>query len=372
MNFLSINAIIHDVPQDIIDQLNDPLLMDFDDMSINKDMVYFCTKSSNINTKRRKIGIIKDIWQTPQDNQVCITICTDKFAADFIKENEFNIKLARDSHNLLYAYIKSARVFNLQIKELSIFITKQEVIINNPSLLKIEKDEQTFYDYYKSMLCISEAQWNMFVKYGYIDKIIENHDEKIFIGKRILINNTNIAPEYNKYTIAGFNHDNTSGTVDLICCNVVATTDFGSSNIYQKSYIRSYINGIYFEGFSDVVKENLVDIEVISNGDVLYDKVKIPSCTELGISEYAHGGYVPGNEGTRYPLFRESDFILPEDCHIIRKGKMDRYWTRSKYDSKDNRTIGWVVTENSRNNIKYEPVSSYNGIVPIIRFKKSE
>ena len=152
------------------------------------------------------------------------------------------------------------------------------------------------------------------------------------IGKTVYLSNS--ASTCQEWIIAGLNHDNTSGTVDLISKYVMYDSStiiinntsgssrkyhmyFGDNIGYEKSLIRTHFNDRYYNSFANEIKELIKTQNTACNiSEVYQDKVKLPSLTELGCrvsyKQYTSGSHGYNlidsvsdsySEGTVYPLF---------------------------------------------------------------------
>ena len=217
------------------------------------------------------------------------------------------------------------------------------------------------------------------------------------IGKTVYLSNSLTVCQ--EWRIAGINHDGTSGTVDLISKYTLlgvgneityVSTYNNSYTRYEDSNVRSKLLSIY-NGFSSEIQNASVDTTTQtsswnSNGggyiySVIHDKIKAPSCTELGVAT----DYYPSlSEGSAYEIFggKISTTYSNGRCNplaimrsITYKNNADdpyisnrwavRYWTRTYYT--------WCMSTNgesqSMNNNSITGSSKYD-IVAIIRFGK--
>lgn len=130
-----------------------------------------------------------------------------------------------------------------------------------------------------------------------------------YIGKSVYLSNSVVACQ--EWRIADINHDGIVGTVDLFpkyvfqdsinfsICSTMNTP-------YSRTNVRSWLNGTFYNGFDDTVKNAIKTQTFISDDDSLSDKVKCPSIIELGVgldneNKPWHANHVIG--GTIYPIF---------------------------------------------------------------------
>lgn len=197
---------------------------------------------------------------------------------------------------------------------------------------------------------VTESEWLAFINTGGPSQVVKNGDVNAFLNKYVKLPNSKTS-SYQYWQIADFNHDGTSGTVDLIQVNNAAGQAFGSSNKYGTSSIRTWLNGTYLSGFSTAVQTALKTMSVVTNGSsTTDDKVKLLSGTEAGKSN----ANMPTGEGTKYPVT------------IGWKSGVNSYyyWLRSRntYDL----NFGWLVTaSNTTTQGRYYDIF---GVVPVIRF----
>ena len=192
----------------------------------------------------------------------------------------------------------------------------------------------------------------------------------------------------NVWLVAGKNHDNTSGTVDLISKNLIQdstigayTTNsgyWGSSNAYTHSYIRQWLTSTFIMGFSTAVQKALkvmevgTDLSSNSNITILNDKVKLLSMIELGISKYNEPNLPSnyGSEGETYPIFEAGvgDTAKTKRIKYGSTGSVAcKYWTRTR-DTNLSGGVGVYTIYSNGNHTVYNCTDNTIGIVPVIRF----
>lgn len=187
---------------------------------------------------------------------------------------------------------------------------------------------------------------------------------KDYIGRMVRLTNSEVDTE--EWIIANVNHDSTEGTVDLFPAKVLKTDmQFDTtSQLYSLSDLRYWLNDEFYNGFTEEIRNAIVDQQILSNGEILEDKVKCPSLTELGISyDYLI------NEGSMYPIFGDEIKYGVNISSIFKdkNGNSMRYWTRSRRTNYS--YYVWFVNNNGYclyNNCNYS-----GAVVACIRFKKS-
>ena len=99
------------------------------------------------------------------------------------------------------------------------------------------------------------------------------------IGRMVRL--TNSEADTDEWIIANVNHDGTEGAVDLFPAKVLKTDmQFDTtSQLYSLSDLRSWLNDDLYHGFATEVQNAIVDQQILSNGEILEDKVKCPSLT---------------------------------------------------------------------------------------------
>ena len=178
------------------------------------------------------------------------------------------------------------------------------------------------------------------------------------LGKIITIPN---AGRCNLFKIIGVNYEGTSNTIDAQSIhNAIPEQYFDdSTNIYKDSSIRKYLNNEYLEGFCKLAKDLMVTMQVKSNGDVLNDKVKILSMTEMGMEEYINDRIVQ-NEGEEYPLY----------IHMLKDTVEDHDYIIHMTRSRDLGYGSGVWRIYSNGGVSYDGVDYERGAAPVIRLGK--
>lgn len=240
----------------------------------------------------------------------------------------------------------------IQFKSNNITTNLNSVIYNG---VEVFSGKATNYDKIKNATSTATAvtanEWLAFINTGGPAQVVNNGDVNAFLNKYVKIPNSQTS-SYQYWQIADFNHDGTSGTVDLIQVNNVVSIQFDSSSqIYSNSSVRTWLNGTYLSGFSTNVQNALKTMAVVTDGSLTTnDKVKLLSATEANKS----ASFVPNGEGTKYPV----------SIGWKSGADINYYWLRSRNldysgDTCLIRTSGAVFSY--YHNYKY-------GVVPVIRF----
>lgn len=138
------------------------------------------------------------------------------------------------------------------------------------------------------------------------------------------------------------------------------------SSIYKDSRIRKWLNSIYLDNFDKIVTRNMKVMKVASNGEILNDKVKILSGTELGIT----GTYIRDDEGELYNELNSNPRDYNEDDFIEAWRELGDWgspycvWTRSR--STSNSYSVWSVS--SSGTCDYDYYTYTYGVLPVLRF----
>ncbi len=223
--------------------------------------------------------------------------------------------------------------------------------------IKVWEGLPPYYSDLKNGTILTESQWLEFLNGGGIAKVIQLNDQANFRGKQVQVENSQ-TQSYKNWIIADFNHDNTSGTCDLIQANTIKSSFFGYSNNYSSSSLRDWIVGTYYRGFSDSIRDKMITMAVSSNNNILNDKVKILSMSEVGNSNV----YII-EEGTKYPIFTSSSGSTANSSRV-RSGYTNKWWLRTCHPS-ISEYVYCVMDDGGFNLDNY---TSYNGVVPCIRF----
>ena len=192
------------------------------------------------------------------------------------------------------------------------------------------------------------------------------------------------------------NHDNTTGTVDLISKYSMSTINTywqsddtlatgggkgtGQVGAYCNSDLREWLNTTLYDGFASDIQNimsyiydlSLSEQQTVKSGNLTYcidknnisDKVKAPSLTELGISmAYAY------SEGSIYPLFGNtinSMYNSLARCKDDTYNTYGWYWTRGRHGN--NMNYAWYIDADGWAKEGY--VNSQYHYRAIIRFGK--
>lgn len=231
-------------------------------------------------------------------------------------------------------------------------------------------------EYIKKLNHISTISKPFILENEFIELVNNGLQNKLEIGTRISLQN--IYTETN-WIVADVNHDGCNGTVDLVAEQLLQSKDnpihlepYGTSNIYQFSEIRAWLNGIYIEGFTEDVKRLLKPIEVVTEiygrRDITIDKIKLPSMSEVGITSRNVSLLPELDEGSVYPIF-DKGISNVSNKKRIRYGKdedtSEWWWTRTKF-KKDSHTV-CVIGQNGGFTTR-DTWTNPGGVIPIIRF----
>ena len=205
----------------------------------------------------------------------------------------------------------------------------------------------------------------------------ESKQASMKVGTEIRLSNSNSKSDV--WVVAGVNHDGTSGTVDLVSKHMVQDStkiayngQWGFSNKYDDSSIRTWLNGTFINGFSTEIQNALKKMEVktstSSTGSTgSYDKIKLLSMTEVGLSDSDFVSIPTLTEGTIYPIFESGNEFNAREKR--KKHKVDGttshwYWTRTRSNNSTSNTC-YVNAEGGANGGAYSDTNG--GIVPVIR-----
>ena len=152
------------------------------------------------------------------------------------------------------------------------------------------------------------------------------------VGKTVYLSNSQCATQ--EWRIADVNHDGAYGTVDLFPKYVLQNTAraFSSNNnVYKNSSLRTWLNGDFYNGFTNEIKNAMKVQSFPSNGETLSDKVKCPSLNEVGCRDASVAAPYCLEEGTIYPIFGTQQ-LRPNNLSIytLTNGTTIYYWTRSR------------------------------------------
>lgn len=164
-----------------------------------------------------------------------------------------------------------------------------------------------------------------------------------YLGRSVYLSNS-IAPNQ-EWVIAGVNHDNTSGTVDLISRYTLLqnTTTYSSTgtSYYDDSTLRKYLNDTIYNSFADKIKTAMSQITTSyyrsNEWKTLQEHIKIPSLYELGFNDQ-NSTIRPYHqlEGNKYPIFDTGyDGAVETNYNIIKYIDVDNqfsaFYTRTMY-----------------------------------------
>lgn len=213
---------------------------------------------------------------------------------------------------------------------------------------------------------LSEVEFLKIVKFG--------RQSELNIGTIITLPNGRGTT--NQWLVADVNHDDTTGTVDLVSRRLIRdktseayTTNnsyWGSSQLYADSTIRNWLTETYINGFSTAIQNVLKTMNVVVSDKNGYpastnDKIKLLSLVELGYDNIAVSGKPSSEEGTRYPIFNTfSDRIRYEAT-----GDLGEYWTRTR-DTSASTYVFYIENDGSCASTVCQNTTV--GIVPVIRF----
>ena len=188
------------------------------------------------------------------------------------------------------------------------------------------------------------------------------------IGATITLNN-----QYcDTYEVIGVNHDGTIGTVDIMAHTQAGYEVFSTTNtnVYKDSSARVWINGTYFNAFSDNIRNAAKTMSVVTNtanGNVTTeDKVKLLSGAEIGLTS---NSFIATNEGSLY-----TGVFTPGP---LETAIMNRWRDKGTYGSTTDIWLRTRSTYGSGNvaNITYAGSCGYSadnryaaGLVPVLRF----
>ena len=202
-----------------------------------------------------------------------------------------------------------------------------------------------------STSAITQAQWLEFLNTGCVALVIENNDQANFRNKTITLENTAVSA-YKIWTIADFNHDNTSNTVDVIQTKTIYNSIFNSSgHTYNGSTIRNWLINSYLPYFNADIKNKMQTMLVETYTGNTNDKIKILSGKECyNLTSYSEGAF--------YPIFLS-------DNSRKRSGTSANWWLRTIYQDGSNNSVFYI---NNIGEIKGARTSTSYGVMPCIRF----
>ena len=283
------------------------------------------------------------------------------FNTDIIMEKN-DVKV-NECYNLRQNQINLCRVIALKEISENIFVIYENIDSNTYDIISIDEFNKMRLE------AINSDEFDLdkeLRKVNPVRALTSGMITKDYIDRKVYI--TNSEADVKEWVIADVNHDGTKGTVDLFPVEVLKTDmQFDPvSQLYGISDLRSWLNGKFYNGFSDEVRDAITYQQTLSNGEILLDKVKCPSLTELGIN---CNRYLI-KEGSIYPIFGNKTKCDANELSIFKdKNKNStRYWTRSR---NTNYSTGvWGVYYNGYCNATGYYCNSY-AVVACIRFKKS-
>ena len=185
------------------------------------------------------------------------------------------------------------------------------------------------------------------------------------VGATITLSNTYCST----YEVIGVNHDGTTGTVDIMAHTQVGNQQFStSSQVYSSSNIRTWINGTYFNAFSESIRNAAKTMAVVTNtssgNTTTNDKVKLLSAAEIGMTHT----YAPTGEGSLYTgVFTPgayNEYITDRWRAAGSYGNANYYWLRSRYSYSTANV--WIV--GSYGNCNNSSYAGTRGVLPVLRF----
>lgn len=183
------------------------------------------------------------------------------------------------------------------------------------------------------------------------------------IGAIIHLNNTLC----NTYRIIGVNHDDTTGTIDIMPTTQVGNRAFSSSSQYwANSPIRTWINGEFLTYFDQDVQDLMKIMDVVTSGSTLKDKAKLLSWRELGL--IYNSTYMDSSDGgTQYSVFTTGAYDTKITGRWIpagTNGNSSVYWMRSRNTNYSDHVWG----ANSDGSCHYNYYAYTYGVAPVLRF----
>ena len=168
------------------------------------------------------------------------------------------------------------------------------------------------------------------------------------------------------YEVIDVNHDGTSGTVDVMAHTQVYAMKFGTSNNYNTSSIRDWINSTFIDSFDYDVRELMKVQQVVTRGITQNDKAKLLSWREIGVT-YVSNYFDSTDGGAQYPVFTAGAYntaILDRWRSAGNYGNANYYWTRSNLVG-DSTDIWYIASYGSCATTGY---SGACGVLPVLRF----
>ena len=180
------------------------------------------------------------------------------------------------------------------------------------------------------------------------------------VGAIIHVNN-----EYcNTLEVIDVEHDGVLNSVDVMAHTQVGNMVFGTSQNYNTSGVREWINSNYIDAFDYDVRELMKLQQVVTMGTTQNDKAKLLSWKEIGLTNY----YMDNTDGgTKYPVFTAGAYntaILDRWRGPGNYGNSSYYWLRSRYTDSSNGV--WFVA--SSGTCGYSNCTHTYGVLPVLRF----
>lgn len=181
------------------------------------------------------------------------------------------------------------------------------------------------------------------------------------VGAIIHVNN-----EYcNTLEVIDVEHDGVLNSVDVMAHTQVYKMGFGTSQNYNTSGVRTWINENYINAFDYEVRELMKVQQVVTMGTIQNDKAKLLSWREIGITY--NSSYMDSTDGgTKYPIFTAGAYsttILDRWRGPGNYGSSS-YWLRSRSANNSN----WVWTVYSSGSCTAPNYTDTIGVLPVLRF----
>ena len=181
---------------------------------------------------------------------------------------------------------------------------------------------------------------------------------KCFIGQRVSISNSASETATSmRWLIIDRDHERSGNSYDLMASMPVRSTKLNTVIYNTGTNDRVWLNGTFYDGFEWNIKTWMVPMCIQMYYDntrryVMYDKVKLPSATELDATWLVKKfGYADGEE------YR----LVPNGCGAVTAGA--NFWTRS-WSTTANR---WMIEYARGRAVEKKASSNSYGLVPIIR-----
>ena len=192
------------------------------------------------------------------------------------------------------------------------------------------------------------------------------YDDKSLVGYMVQLGNS---VDYNNglWVIADVNHDSANtgqtGCYDLISQDCISPgVAYGSSNNqWRSSNVRTWLNGTFYNGFSNNLKNRLMNPKYNSDNTWYTDDIVIiPSFIEVnGNVPTDYSSYIV-SEGVKYPIFESGSSSRIKNQF---GGSAYYWWTRSRYTSNSGNV--WVVSTGG--SVTYYRYSISYYLAPLLR-----